>query len=412
MEYGLIGAKLGHSYSKQIHELLCGYRYELRALPTEAEARAFLEKRPFKAINVTIPYKKLVMEYCAYIDPRAAAIGAVNTVVNRSGVLCGYNTDYMGFAALCQAHGVRFAGRTVLVLGTGGTHNTVCAVAQDQGASQVLTVSRRPGPGQLSYAQAAASGAQIVVNTTPAGMYPDVGVCSLDIRSMPGLEAVVDVVYNPSKTELVLRAEEAGVPVAVGGLEMLVSQAVYAAGYFLGKPLEDPERQTARDHRRAAPPDAERGAGGDARRRQKHHWPQPGPAAGPPLCDLDEEVVRAAGCSIPEIFAQKGEAAFREMESAQAARWGKQSGLVDRLRRRRRAAQPERPRPAAERCRAVFGPSPPGAEHRRQTPFHRGRCPGTDGAGAPSPVSGGSGCRHPQHDHRCLCAGSGYGGFG
>lgn len=328
MEYGLIGAKLGHSYSKQIHELLCGYRYELRALPTEAEARAFLEKRPFKAINVTIPYKKLVMEYCAYIDPRAAAIGAVNTVVNRSGVLCGYNTDYMGFAALCQAHGVRFAGRTVLVLGTGGTHNTVCAVAQDQGAAQVLTVSRRPGPGQLSYAQAAASGAQIVVNTTPAGMYPDVGVCSLDIRSMPGLEAVVDVVYNPSKTELVLRAEEAGVPVAVGGLEMLVSQAVYAAGYFLGKPLEDPERQTARI---AA-----------ALRRQMLNVVLVGmPGAGKStigrslaqrldrrFVDLDEEVVRAAGCSIPEIFAQKGEAAFREMESAQAARWGKQSGLV------------------------------------------------------------------------------------
>lgn len=284
MEYGLIGAKLGHSYSKQIHELLCGYRYELRALPTEAEARAFLEKRPFKAINVTIPYKKLVMEYCAYIDPRAAAIGAVNTVVNRSGVLCGYNTDYMGFAALCQAHGVRFAGRTVLVLGTGGTHNTVCAVAQDQGASQVLTVSRRPGPGQLSYAQAAASGAQIVVNTTPAGMYPDVGVCSLDIRSMPGLEAVVDVVYNPSKTELVLRAEEAGVPVAVGGLEMLVSQAVYAARVFSGQALGRPGAADRPDHRCAAPPDAERGAGGDARRRQKHHWPQPGPAAGPPLC--------------------------------------------------------------------------------------------------------------------------------
>ena len=412
MEYGLIGAKLGHSYSKQIHELLCGYRYELRALPTEAEARAFLEKRPFKAINVTIPYKKLVMEYCAYIDPRAAAIGAVNTVVNRSGVLCGYNTDYMGFAALCQAHGVRFAGRTVLVLGTGGTHNTVCAVAQDQGASQVLTVSRRPGPGQLSYAQAAASGAQTVVNTTPAGMYPDVGVCSLDIRSMPGLEAVVDVVYNPSKTELVLRAEEAGVPVAVGGLEMLVSQAVYAAGYFLGKPLEDPERQTARITA--------------ALRRQMLNVVLVGmPGAGKStigrslaqrldrrFVDLDEEVVRAAGCSIPESLCPKGRGCFPGDGVCPGSPMGQAERAGDRLRRRRRAAQPERPRPAAERCRAVFGPSPPGAEHRRQTPFHRGRCPGTDGAGAPSPVSGGSGCRHPQHDHRCLCAGSGYGGFG
>ena len=134
MQYGLIGAKLGHSYSKIIHERLCGYDYQLRPLPTEAEARRFLEERPFKAINVTIPYKRLVMEYCDEIDPRAAAIGAVNTVVNRDGRLYGYNTDYMGFAWLCRRHGVDFAGRTVLILGTGGTHNTAAAVARDAGA--------------------------------------------------------------------------------------------------------------------------------------------------------------------------------------------------------------------------------------------------------------------------------------
>ena len=144
MEYGLIGAKLGHSYSKIIHEMLCGYHYDLCPLPTEEEARAFLAKRQFKAINVTIPYKKLVMEYCSYIDPRAKAIGAVNTVVNKNGLLYGYNTDYMGFAHLCDAHGVNFAGRTVLILGTGGTHNTTSAVARDKGAD------RQPpsGPGK------------------------------------------------------------------------------------------------------------------------------------------------------------------------------------------------------------------------------------------------------------------------
>ena len=172
MEYGLIGAKLGHSYSKIIHEMLCGYHYDLCPLPTEEEARAFLAKRQFKAINVTIPYKKLVMEYCSYIDPRAKAIGAVNTVVNKSGLLYGYNTDYMGFAHLCEAHGVELAGRTVLILGTGGTHNTTSAVARDKGAAKVLTVSRHPDPekGELSYAEAVSSGAQIVINTTPAGM--------------------------------------------------------------------------------------------------------------------------------------------------------------------------------------------------------------------------------------------------
>ena len=241
MEYGLIGGKLGHSYSKTIHELLCGYSYELCPLPTEADARAFLQRRQFKAINVTIPYKKLVMEYCSFIDPRARAIDAVNTVVNKNGLLYGYNTDYLGFAHLCEAHGVELAGKTVLILGTGGTHNTTRAVALDKGAAKVLTVSRTPDPekGELSYAEAVRSGAQVVFNTTPAGMYPNVGVCSLDVAAMPGLEAVVDVVYNPNKTELILRAEDAGVPVAVGGLEMLVAQAVYAAEYFLGRKFED-----------------------------------------------------------------------------------------------------------------------------------------------------------------------------
>ena len=172
MEYGLIGSKLGHSYSKIIHEMLCGYRYDLCPLPTEEEARAFLTRRAFKAINVTIPYKRLVMGSCSYIDPRAKAIGAVNTVVNRNGLLYGYNTDYLGFAYLADAHGVEFAGRTVLILGTGGTHNTTSAVAKDKGAARVLTVSRHPDPekGELSYAEAVHSGADIVINTTPAGM--------------------------------------------------------------------------------------------------------------------------------------------------------------------------------------------------------------------------------------------------
>ena len=167
MEYGLIGSKLGHSYSKIIHEMLCGYHYDLCPLPTEEEAWAFLTRRQFKAINVTIPYKRLVMEYCTYIDPRAKAIGAVNTVVNKNGLLYGYNTDYLGFAHLCDAHGVDFAGKTVLILGTGGTHNTTSAVARDKGAAKVLTVSRTPdaAKGQLSYEEAVASGAQIVINT-------------------------------------------------------------------------------------------------------------------------------------------------------------------------------------------------------------------------------------------------------
>ena len=326
MEYGLIGGKLGHSYSKLIHEMLCGYRYDLCPLPTEAEARAFLKKRLFKAINVTIPYKKLVMEYCTYIDPRAKAIGAVNTVVNKNGLLYGYNTDYSGFAHLCEAHGVDFTGRTVLILGTGGTHNTTSAVARDKGAAKILTVSRKPDPekGELSYTQALTSGAQIIINTTPAGMYPNVGVCSLDVAAMPGLEAVLDVVYNPDKTELILRAEEAGVPVAVGGLEMLVAQAVYAAEYFLGRTFDDAageiDRITAalrRDTRNVAligMPSSGKTTVGRALAE----------ALGKRFVDLDEEIVKADGRSIPDIFAAEGEEGFRQKETAVIAQFAKE----------------------------------------------------------------------------------------
>ena len=326
MEYGLIGSKLGHSYSKTIHEMLCGYHYDLCPLPTEEDARAFLKRRAFKAINVTIPYKKLVMEYCSYIDPRAKAIGAVNTVVNKNGLLYGYNTDYMGFAHLCEAHGVDFTGKTVLILGTGGTHNTTSAVARDKGAAKILTVSRHPDPekGELSYQEAVSSGAQIVINTTPAGMYPNVGVCNLDVAAMPGLEAVLDVVYNPDKTELILRAEEAGVPVAVGGLEMLVAQAVYAAEYFLSRKFPDAPAEInqitntlRRDTLNIAligMPSSGKTTIGRALAKE----------LGKTFIDLDEEIVKSNGKSIPDIFAEEGEDGFRKKETEQVERFSKE----------------------------------------------------------------------------------------
>ena len=330
MEYGLIGSTLGHSYSKTIHEMLCGYHYDLCPLPTEAEARAFLTKRPFKAINVTIPYKKLVMEYCSYIDPRAKAIGAVNTVVNKNGLLYGYNTDYMGFAHLCDAHGVDFTGKTVLILGTGGTHNTTSAVARDKGAAKIFTVSRTPDPekGELSYPEAAKSGAQIVINTTPAGMYPNVGVCNLDVAAMPGLEAVLDVVYNPDKTELVLRAEEAGVPVAVGGLEMLVAQAVYAAEYFLSRKFGDAPAEISRITAALRREQLNIALIGMPSSGKTTVGRQLAERLGKRFVDLDEEIVKADGRSIPDIFAAEGEDGFRKRETEQTARFGKEGRQV------------------------------------------------------------------------------------
>ena len=376
MEYGLIGGKLGHSYSKTIHELLCGYSYELCPLPTEADARAFLQRRQFKAINVTIPYKKLVMEYCSFIDPRARAIGAVNTVVNKNGLLYGYNTDYLGFAHLCEAHGVELAGKTVLILGTGGTHNTTRAVALDKGAAKVLTVSRTPDPekGELSYAEAVRSGAQVVFNTTPAGMYPNVGVCSLDVAAMPGLEAVVDVVYNPNKTELILRAEDAGVPVAVGGLEMLVAQAVYAAEYFLGRKFED------------APGEVRRITA--ALRRETLNIA----LVGMPSCGkstLGRLLAKQLGrpTQHPGYLCRRGRSGLPGKGSRADRPFRQGKGTCALLRRRRGEAGRECPRPAPERRGAVHRPSGGSAGCGRRPPaFFQRRGAAHHGSPAPPAV--------------------------
>ena len=327
MDYGLIGARLGHSYSKLIHESLGRYTYTLHALPTEEEAHAFLRARAFRAINVTIPYKQLVIPYCDVLDPGAEAIGAVNTVVNRDGKLYGYNTDYLGFAELAKRHNVDFAGRVVLILGTGGTHSTVEAVCRNAGAAEILTASRTGRGGALTYAEAMhRRDVEIIVNTTPAGMYPNVGQCLIDPKAFPRLQAVLDVVYNPFKTELVLRAEALGIP-AVGGFEMLVAQAVYAAEYFLGEKLDtagliesrclDLKRQLANVTLIGMPGSGKSTIGKLLAER-----------LGKTLVDVDAEVERRTGHNIPDIFAAEGEEAFRRYESEALAAVSKQNGQV------------------------------------------------------------------------------------
>ena len=312
--YGLIGAKLGHSYSKIIHEKIADYTYTLLPLPTEAEARAFFEKREFAAVNVTIPYKQMVIPCCDEVDPRAKAIGAVNTVVNRGGKLYGYNTDYAGFAYLAKAHGVDFAGKTVLVLGTGGTHATVSAVCRDGGAKEILTASRTGKDGALTYEQAAArSDVQIVVNTTPCGMYPQTGQCLLDIAALPQLQAVLDVVYNPFATELVLRAKDKGLA-AAGGFEMLVAQAVYAAEYFTGRTLdcETLIPKISRELQKELQNVVLIGMPGCGKSTVGAALAQ---KLGKTFVDADAEIERRTGKAIPDIFAQEGEEAFRRYEA-------------------------------------------------------------------------------------------------
>ena len=327
MDYGLIGSRLGHSYSKPIHEKVGGYAYELHALPTEAEARAFLEARPFKAINVTIPYKQLVIPYCDELDPLAEKIGAVNTVVNRGGRLYGYNTDYMGFSYLAAHHGVKFRGKNVLILGTGGTHNTVAAVCRDAGAAQVLTAGRSGRNGALSYGVAASrSETQILINTTPVGMYPDNTGCPLDPAVFPRLEAVLDVVYNPFATELVLRARDRGVP-AFGGFEMLVAQAVYAAERFTGRMLDEKTviRETHADLKRELVNVSLIGMPGCGKSTIGRMLAA---QLGKTFVDLDEQIEKKAGRSIPDIFAREGESAFRRLEAEALAETAARGGQV------------------------------------------------------------------------------------
>ena len=232
MEYGCIGAHLPHSFSKEIHACIGNYPYELKELTAE-ELPGFMRAHDFCGINVTIPYKEAVIPFLDGIDPPAAEIGAVNTVVNRGGRLFGYNTDVIGMERLLAKNGVCLKQRKVLVLGTGGTSKTAMAVAKRAGASAVYRVSRSGKEGALTYEEAYAlhGDAGILINTTPCGMYPEPHACPVDISRFAGLEGVLDAVYNPLRTRLVLAARKREIPSA-GGLYMLVAQAVAAYGIF------------------------------------------------------------------------------------------------------------------------------------------------------------------------------------
>ena len=229
--YGLIGGKLGHSYSKIIHEQIADYTYDLLPLPTEAEARAFMEKRAFAAINVTIPYKQLVIPYCDEVDPKAKAIGAVNTIVNRDGKLYGYNTDYAGFAYLAKAHGVDFADKTVLILGTGGASKAVYRGLANLGIESVFVSRTKKESSHLTYDELTPEIMQeytIIVNCTPVGMYPKVDFCpDIPYDQLTPNHLLYDLLYNPNET-LFMKKGEAHGAVTKNGLEMLLLQAFAA----------------------------------------------------------------------------------------------------------------------------------------------------------------------------------------
>ncbi len=325
MEYGLIGEKLGHSFSKIIHEKLADYTYELCPLAKD-ELDAFMTAKQFKAINVTIPYKQDVIPYCDVLDDSAKRIGVVNTIVNRDGKLFGYNTDFAGFLYNLNAHGITLKDKKVMICGSGGTCKTVTAVAEYMGAKEILVVSRSKKENAVTYEECIRhKDVDVVVNASPKGMYPDNGESPLDLSNFPNCKAVVDVIYNPLKTRLLQQAEQLGMK-AVNGLEMLVAQAKFAVEHFLSTEIEnDKIDQITLELLKQLTNIVLIG------------MPSSGKTlTGKTLCkyidktvvDTDAVIVERSGMSIKEMFARHGEAYFRQWEHDVIEEFSKQNGLI------------------------------------------------------------------------------------
>ncbi len=242
MRYGLIGEKLGHSYSKEIHESIADYEYEIHPVSKD-DFDSFMRKKPFEAINVTIPYKEKVIPYLDGLDENARSIGAVNTIVNENGKYIGHNTDFDGFLYTVKKCGITVAGKKALVLGKGGASKAIIAALRSLGAKSIITVYYKQAPGCLTYEECKRLNpdADIIVNTTPVGMFPDNDSSPIDITDYPSCFAVLDVIYNPLHTKLLKQAESLGITCS-GGLPMLVAQAVYASEYFRKIKLYDNEK--------------------------------------------------------------------------------------------------------------------------------------------------------------------------
>lgn len=326
MEYGLIGKTLKHSFSKEVHEELAEYSYQLCPLPTKQDFDEFFQKRDFAGINVTIPYKEDVIPLCHQIDQHAKEIGAVNTIVNQDGLLYGYNTDYKGFLHLAEISGISFENKHVMILGTGGTCKTVTCAAKNNGAKSVTIVGRTAKNDAIDYKTAATkTETQILVNTTPVGMFPDNNKFPIDIDIFPKLEGVLDVVYNPLETLLIQKAREKGL-LHGSGLPMLVAQAKFAVEIFIGDTLQEQAiaKVAAKMYKRqcnvvlVGMPSCGKSTLGRQVAKQ----------LGRSFIDLDKAIEAHAKKSIPDIFAQHGEAYFRDLETEVCKTYAKEHGLV------------------------------------------------------------------------------------
>ena len=322
MRCGLLGKKLGHSYSPQIHSHLGDYSYDLFE-KTPEELEDFLRHGDFTGLNVTIPYKKDVIPFCDELSDRAQKIGAVNTIVRRpDGTLIGHNTDYFGFQSMVARSGLKVVGKKVLVLGSGGASATAVAVLRELGAD-VVVISRK---GENNYGNLNKhTDASVIVNATPVGMYPNTGVSPVELDLFPTLEGVLDIVYNPSRTQLLLDAERKGL-ITENGLWMLVAQAKESAEWFTDRQINDDRigkiheilRKQMENIVLVGMPGCGKSTVGGMLAALLHKK----------FVDIDAEIVKQAGMSIPEIFQKSGEDGFREWETQVLTQIGKESGLV------------------------------------------------------------------------------------
>lgn len=322
MKCGLLGEKLGHSYSPQIHNALGEYTYSLFEKQSD-ELESFLKAGDFTGLNVTIPYKKAVIPYCTELSPIAAKLQSVNTLVRRAdGSLVGHNTDYFGFHSMVQQSKLEVKDKKVLVLGSGGASATAAAVMEELGA-KVIIISRS---GKNNYTNLHLhADASVIVNTTPVGMYPNVGISPVDLDLFPGLEGVLDVIYNPAHTKLLLDAEAQGL-ITQNGLWMLVAQAKESAEWFTGKSINDD-----------AIPAIHKMLRGKMENTVLIGMPGCGKSTigkllaqrlGKQFVDTDEQIVSLVGKPIAQIFAESGEDGFRKIETQVLSDLGKRSGLV------------------------------------------------------------------------------------
>ena len=326
MRYGLLGERLGHSFSKEIHGLLGDYSYDLIEVARE-DLDEFLRTKDFAGLNVTIPYKERVIPYLDFIDAVAREIGAVNTVVNRGGKLYGYNTDFYGMEMLFAHAKIDPVGKTVAILGTGGTSKTAFSVMKHLGAREIFKVSRSGADGALTYEglYEAADKVDIIINTTPLGMFPDIDGCAVDLSKFTRLSGVIDAVYNPLRTSLIIEAKKRGIR-AEGGLYMLVAQAARAAELFSGErigilKIEKVYRRILRDKENIVligmPASGKTTVG---RLLEKK--------LGRKAYDSDKLIEKAEKRSISDIFREDGEAAFRQMEADMVRSLSEKSGII------------------------------------------------------------------------------------